>query len=155
MAYTSTQAQSGNGSILAINTGTVSSAIWTTVGEISDIAQSGKTNKSDDATNLQSSAEEFIPTILTPGSWGLTLNRVSGDAGQAAVLASFNALPPTIKQYKITLPKAAGQSTTGDAFAFSAMVEEFNDLGTVKADKKISTQAKLKVSGPIVLTVGS
>jgi hypothetical protein len=35
------------------------------------------------------------------------------------------------------------------------MVEEFNDLGTVKADKKISTQAKLKVSGPIVLTVGS
>jgi hypothetical protein len=81
MAYTSTQAQSGNGSILAINTGTVSSAIWTTVGEISDIAQSGKTNKSDDATNLQSSAEEFIPTILTPGSWGLTLNRVSGDAG--------------------------------------------------------------------------
>ncbi|MGA2270325.1 MAG: phage tail tube protein [Bryobacteraceae bacterium] len=155
MAYTSTQAQSGNGIILAINTGTLSSAIWTTIGEITDLAQSGKTNKSDDATNLQSSAEEFIPTILTPGSWGVTLNRISGDAGQAAVLASFNALPPTIKQYRITLPKAAGQSTSGDAFAFSAMTEEFNDLGTVKADKKISTLAKLKVSGPVVLTVGS
>jgi hypothetical protein len=155
MPYTQSKAQSGNGSILNINTGTASSPTWVLVGEITDLAQSGKTNKTDDVTNLESKAEEFIPTLLSPGKWALTMNRISGDAGQTALLASFNALPPTIMPYEVVLPKNASQTTTGDTFTFSALVEEFNDVGTVKADKKVSTVASLKVSGVITLTVGS
>lgn len=162
MSYNGTKAQSGAGTSLFINTGTASSPTWTLVGEVTDLGQSGKSNKSDDATNLESAAEEFIPTLLSPGSFKITMNRVQstsgdapGDAGQVAMLASFNATPPTVLLYKITLPKSASQTTMGDTYQFSAMVEEFEDIGTIKADKKISTTASLKVSGPITLTAGS
>lgn len=153
MSYTVSQAQSGDLTIFAMNTGTTGSPTWTTIGEITDLSQSGRMNKTDDVTNLQSTAEEFIATIQSPGKWNLTMNRVSGDAGQAAVLASFNA--KTNKQYKITLPLSAAQTTSGDTYTFSALVEEFNDLSAVKADKKVSTVAGIKVSGAITFAAGS
>jgi hypothetical protein len=153
MPYTGSQAQSGALTVLAINTGTVQTPVYTTVGEITDLNQTGKANKTDDTTNLNSTAEEFIPTLLSPGGFNVTLNRVPGDAGQTAVLASFNG--KTVVLYKITLQKSATQTTTGDSYAFSALVEEWNDLGSVKADKKIATQGKLKVSGPITFTAGT
>jgi hypothetical protein len=153
MPYTGSQAQSGDGTLLEINTGTASTPTWTAVGEITDLQQSGKSNKTDDTTNLQSTAEEFIPTLLAPGKWALTLNRVAGDAGQVAVKASFDA--KTLKQYRITLPMLPAQVTNGDRYAFTALVEEFNDLSSVKADKKVTTQAALKVSGSIPFTAGA
>jgi hypothetical protein len=153
MSYTKTKKQSGNQTQLNINTGTPSSPIWTPIYEIVDIGQSGKMLKTDDATNLNSATEEFIGTISNPGGFSLSINRVSSDPGQIALLASFNAA--TTVMYQAQLPKAPGQTTTGDLFAFSAIVEEFNDLGTVKSDKGIMTPAKLKASGPITLTVGS
>jgi len=155
MSYGGTKAQSGNQTTLSINTGTVSTPVWTLVGEINGFTQSGTQNKSDDATNLQSTAEEFIPTILTPGKFAGTLSRVSGDAGQVAVKASFNAVPPTLVQYQVLLPKTPSQSSTGDKLVFLAMVEEFNNLGDVKPDKKVMTQFGFKISGPIVETLGS
>lgn len=155
MSYTGTKAQSGNQTIVNINTGTASSPTWVLVGEIADFTQSGTQNKSDDATNLQSTAEEFIPTILTPGKFAGTMARVSGNAGQVAVKASFNAVPPTQVQYQIVIPKTPTQTTDGDTLVFLAMVEEFNNLGNIKADKKIMTQFSFKVSGPIVETLGS
>jgi hypothetical protein len=138
---------SGNQTTLSIGTTPV------LVGEIVDLVQSGKQNKTDDSTNLQSTAEEFLPTLLAPGKWAITLNRVAGDAGQAAVLASFNGM--TIVSYTIQLPKGPSQTTTGDKFVFNALVEEWNDLSSVKADKKITTQGALKVSGPITFTAGT
>lgn len=155
MPYTNSAAQSGAQTKLNINTGTASTPVWTLVGEVVDIAQSGKVNKTDDVTNLESTAEEFIPTLLSPGNFKCILNRVQGDTGQAAVLASFNALPPTKVMYQIVLPKTPIQVSTGDTFQFTAMVEEFNDLSTIKPDKKIATSMGLKVSGPITLTPGS
>ena len=47
------------------------------------------------------------------------------------------------------------RTTDGDTLVFLAMVEEFNNLGNIKADKKIMTQFSFKVSGPIVETLGS
>ena len=131
MAYTGTKAQSGNQTTVSINTGTVSSPTWTLVGEISDFTQSGTSNKSDDATNLQSTAEEFIPTILTPGKFAGTMARISGDAGQVAVKASANAVPPTLVQYQIQLPKTSTQTSAGDKLVILAMVEEFNNIGNI------------------------
>jgi hypothetical protein len=155
MAYGGTQAQSGNQVQVSINTGTVSSPIWTLIGECSDFNQQGSQNKSDDATNLQSTAEEFIPTLLTPGKFSGTMNRVDSDAGQKAVKASFHAVPPTLEQYQVQIPKTPTQTTIGDIFSFTAMVEEFNELGTLKPDKIIKTMFSFKVTGPITLALGS
>jgi hypothetical protein len=145
MPYTGSKAQSGSQTTLAIAS--------TLVGEITDIGQSGKANATDDSTNLESTAEEFLATLLKPGNFKITMNRVPGDAGQAAMLSAFNT--QATAAFTITLPKTSSQSTTGDKYAFNALVEEFNDLGSVRPDKKITTEAALKVSGPITFTAGS
>jgi hypothetical protein len=153
MSYTGSQAQSGNGVIFAINTGTAQSPTYTTIAEVLDFSQTGKQNKTADVTNLQSSAEEFIATITSPGKYDLTFNRVSGDAGQAAVKASFDA--KTVVMYQITLPKTGAQTSTGDSYKFTALVEEFDDVSGVSPTKQIQSKSSLKVTGPITLTVGS
>jgi|ERR1700722_17802049 len=153
MSYTGSKAQTGDLTTLSINTGTVTTPVYTLVGEITDLQQSGKMNATDDVTNLQSTAEEFIATLLKPGKYDLTLNRISGDAGQVAVLASFNA--QTTLLYQIQLLKNSTQTTTGDKFVFTSLVEEFDDISSMKADKAIKSKVGLKVSGPITLTVGS
>ena len=155
MSYTNSKATSGSQSVLAINTGTVSTPAWTTIGEVVSIALSGRQNNTDDTTNFESTAEEFIPTLLKPGSYKLEMNRVSTDAGQAALAASFYAVPPTLLLYKLTLPKESGQTSTGDVFQFTALVEELDDTGTLKPDKKIGMACTLKVSGAVTFTEGS
>lgn len=156
MSYTGSKAQSGFGSKLEINTGTTSSPTWVLVDECVGLTQTGTANKTDDVTNLSSTAEEFIATILSPGSWDFMMNRLTASAGvgQAAVLTSFNAA--TIKQYKVTLPIniPCGQTTAGDFFVFLALVEKF-PISEVKVDKKVAYTATLKISGAIVFTPGS
>lgn len=155
MAYTGTKAQSGNQTQVNINTGTPTTPTWTLVGEVSNFQQSGSQNKSEDATNLQSTAEEFVPTILSPGKFAGQMSRISGDAGQAAVLTAFSSVPPSLVQFQVQLPKTATQTTKGDSFTFTAMVEEFNDLGDVSPTKIIKTAFSLKISGPIARAQGS
>jgi|ERR1035441_2228550 hypothetical protein len=154
MAYTSSAAISGNGTKLNINTGTLASPTWTLVGEVTEISESGKKNMTDDTTNLESTGLEFIPTVVDSGVYKVTMNSIV-DTGQAAMSTSFYAVPPTIVQYQIVLPKKTGQSTNGDKGVFLALVEDFDDTGTIKPDKKLSVSASLKVSGATAWTPGS
>lgn len=147
MSYTGSKAQSGSQTILAIG------STPTTIGEVTNLSQSGKQNATDDTTNLQSLGEEFIATLLKPGKWDVTLNRVSGDAGQLLLVAAFNAA--TVGPFTITLPKTPTQTTSGDKYAFTALVEELDDVSDVKPDKKVTTKASLKVSGAITFTAGT
>jgi len=162
--YTGSKAQSGNQATVSINwatgaPGSVSSPTWVLIGEINDFNQSGTQNKTDDTTNLQSTAEEFLPTILSPGQFSGVMNRVSGDAGQVAVKTCFTSAPPLLAQYQVQLAKnpnsSPAQTTKGDSLVFLAMVEEFSNFGTVKPDKKVQTTFRFKVSGPITETLGS
>jgi hypothetical protein len=60
-----------------------------------------------------------------------------------------------ITTFTIQLPvnTKAGQSTTGDKFAFNALVTEVPyNFETTKID---SGSCKLKMSGPMTITVGS
>jgi len=159
MSYTGTKVQSGNQATVSIGTGTSTSSpgTLTVVGEVNEFNQSGTMNKSDDATNLQSTAEEFIPTILTPGKFSGSVNRISGDAGQVAVRAAFTAAPPPLVPFVVQLAKnpAIPQTTAGDKITFMGMVEEWADFGTVKPDKRVNTSFAVKISGPILLTIGS
>jgi hypothetical protein len=153
MSYTGTHAQTALGTAIAINTGTVSTPVWTTIGEITAAPQSGRQAKTADTTNLQSLAAEFIPTLVESGMFDCTTNRVSSDAGQVAVEAAFASLKLTM--FKITLPLNVSQTTAGDTLAFLALVEESNTLGEVGPDKAILYKFKLKISGLVTLTAGS
>jgi hypothetical protein len=147
LSYTGSKAQSGSQTTLAIG------STPTTIGEVISISQSGKSNATDETTNLQSTGEEFIATILRPGKWDITMNRVPGDAGQTALTTAFNG--KTVDPYTIQLPKSSAQSSTGDKYTFSALVEEMDDLSDVSPAKKITSKVSLKVSGSITFTAGS
>jgi len=147
--YAGSKAQSGNQTQLLIG------STPTPVGEVTEITQSGTQVKSEDVTNLESTIEEFIPTIGTSGKYAGVMNRVSGDAGQQAVRAAFTAVPPQLAAFTVQLPKTSAQTTAGDKYTFSALVEEFNDLGKISPTGIIKTQFSLKISGPITFAAGS
>lgn len=149
MSYSKSQAGIGLGTLLLI--GAAGAAPTTIVGEVKTIAQSGRQVATEDVTNLQSSAREFIPTLLDSGTWDLSGSRIGGNAGQIAMEAAFSGL--TIVPFKIQLPKEGTQTTTGDTFTFNALVQESNF--SVGVDKAITFTAKLKVSGAITPTPGS
>lgn len=151
MSYTGSKAQAGLGSLLSVNTGTVSTPVWTVVGEVFDITQNGYENETDDVTNLQSTAREFIGTILNPGMWDFTMNRVSTDTGQAKMVSLLNSAATGM--FQIQLLKNSTQTTTGDLYAFSGIVQKYPL--TIKADKAIKITASIKVSNAITFTEGS
>lgn len=155
MSYTTSQSQTGLGTLIQINTGTITTPTWTTIGEITKSNLSGKKNNFDDVTNLQSLAEEFLATISTSGTFHLTYNRVSTNTGQTAVVTAWTGAAKT--QFKITLPinTAAGQSSQGDTFVFLAYVEELNDVGQLEPKKAIVSETTLKATGAYTFTEGS
>ena len=153
MPYTLSKAQTGAGTLVNINTGTPSTPTWTVIGEIQNFSQSGKQNATDETTNLQSTGEEFLATFFKPGKFDFTYSRVSGDTGQVALKTSFDS--KTILGYQVVLPKTPTQSSTGDTYTFSALVEEMADISDIQPTKKILGKASLKVSGAITLVAGS
>lgn len=154
MPYTSSKAQTSQGTIIQVNPTLASPPVWVVIGEPLKI-QFGDKNVFDDSTNLQSTAKEFLAVLPDPGLLAVDLNRVSNDAGQTAVSASFHANPPTRLQYQVVMPinTAAGQATTGDTYTFLAYVESL--APDVNTDKKVMTKFSLRVTGPITFVAGS
>ena len=150
MPYTSSQAGIGLGSILSI--GTVGATpTFTLVGELKSLTQSGRSVGTEDTTNFQSSAKEFLPTLVDSGTWDFSGNRIGSDAGQIAMEAAFSGL--SLLPFKIQLPKTSKQTTAGDTFTFTALVQDLNY--SVSVDKAVTVTGKLKVSGIITETPGS
>lgn len=149
-----TKAVAGKGLQLAVNTGSVSSPTYTPVGEGLSVDLAAKMG-TDDATSFDSSATEYIATMPDGGEIKFTANRVSSDAGQAAVQAAgpLGANAGELTMFKITAPKASGQMTNGDSWTFSALVTEFNPA--FKPDKKTTMSGTLRVSNGITYTEGS
>lgn len=153
MSYTNTAAQPGLGTVVAINTGTTVTPIWTTVGEITSVKQSGRKARTAEVTNLQSGAAEFIATLVESGSFSIDGNRVATDAGQLAVETAFSAL--TTKMFKATLPKTPAQTVSGDSYAFSGVIEEYNPLAEISGTSQIKYTCSVKVSNTYALTSGT
>lgn len=156
MSYTSSRAQAGRGSQLFIGdlTGSTGTDTFTLIGEIKTSGISGAQWGTEDVTNFESGADqEFITTIRDNGTIDLAGNRIASDAGQVLVETSFQS---GLKyNFKLTLPlnTQAGQTTIGDTYAFSALVQS-RDI-SVDTTKAIGWTVKLKVSGPVTLTAGS
>jgi hypothetical protein len=150
MAYTRSQAVTGLGSILSMGNG-ASPEVFIAVGEIRSLSQTGRQAKTDDVTNLQSGAVEFIPTLVDSGTYDFTCNRVGGDAGQIAMENAFNGL--TLHNFKLQLIKSGSQTTTGDLYTFYGLIQELSY--TFAPDKAVTFTGKLRVSGLITYTAGS
>lgn len=152
MSYTGSQAQAGLSTTFSIGT-TGGSPTYTVIGEILEISQNGKQNTFAETTNLQSSGKEWLPTLLDPGEFQMTLNRVPGDAGQVALKTAFDS--KTINPYKIILPKTATQTTAGDTYSFSAFCSAMDDISGLGPEKVIQMKVTVKVTGAVTLTAGS
>jgi hypothetical protein len=150
--YPGSAAQTASGTAFSINTGTVTTPVYTLIGELINPRQTGAKNNTAEVTNLQSTAEEFISTLPSPGNWEFTCNRVTGDTGQIAVLASFNNKTKVL--YKLVLPLSPAQTTTGDSYVFSAIVETFA-ISDIDPKKAITITGSLKVSGGTTFTAGT
>lgn len=149
MTYSTTQAQSGRGTSLSVGSSPV------LIGEIRSLSGSGNAWETSDVTNFQSGiTKEFISTILDSGEFDVTCNRVSSDAGQVALESAFEgANAGVLQQFTLQLLKSGTQTTTGDSFAFKALVQSSNIQ--IEPTKEITTTLKLKVSGAKTYTEGS
>lgn len=126
------------------------------VSEIDDIPDFIPEWKMADTTNLNSSMEEMKPTILGTKKVSLQGNRVSSDAGQAQCQTAYAGSPPVPYWFKIVLPinTAAGQSTSGDTWVFSAYVTKCGPKD-VKASDWIKTAIDLTMVSAPVFTEGA
>jgi hypothetical protein len=149
MPYTGSKAQQGRGTTLSVGTGTPA-----VVGEIMKMGQKGRKNQTVSTTNLQSSSEEFQGTLPDQGSWEVEGNRVGNDAGLVAMETAFASGALTTFTVQLPVNALAGQTTTGDKWVFTAIVEELDYDGM--APKSVVTfKATLKVSGTPVFTAGT
>ncbi len=152
-AYTSSKAFSGKGAVLNFNP-VGSPPVWSTLGEIRSMKPTGAMMKSDDATNLQSSDEEFISTIRTGGSYDCATNLVPTDPGYIAIEAIYyNQLPGRPTQFMLQLPLAPGQNTIGDQRWFMAFVEKCLP-GSIEPSKLIQNEVTVKVTGAVIVVAG-
>jgi hypothetical protein len=145
MPYTGTKAQAGLGTTLSIG------STPTEIGETDDLPFDRPEWGTADATNFDSTAEEFITTIQKSMEFTVTGNRVSSDAGQAAAEAAYASGAST--PFTVQLKKTATQTTSGDKFTFNALV-----LGSsfrVQPTGVIKFSLKLKTTGPVTFTIGS
>lgn len=153
MAYTGSKAQSGRGTQLSIGGVTgAAPGTFTLVGEVKTSGISGAQWETTDVSNFESGADqEFISTMRNNGELSVGGNRISGDAGQVAVEAAFAS--GSKYDWKLVLPLAPGQTTTGDTYTFSALVVS-REI-PIETTKEVGWNLKLKISGAVTLVTGS
>ena len=146
------KAFSGKGTVFSIGTSGLTPT-YSAVAELKTFSFSGSKNDTEDVTNSDSAgrAREFIVTLLDAGEISLSGNYVASDAGQVALTAAFNS--GAILPYKIQLPVAPNQTTSGDVITFIGLMVE-NDLN-LSFDKAIAFSAKIRISGITTYTSGS
>lgn len=91
-----------------------------------------------DASNLDSTAKEFVPGLSDPGQLSLVIDLDNANLGHQAVRTAHFA--STRKPFKLTLPD-------GHVASFTAFVKKFPVDGGV--DKIVAANVDLRISGPI------
>ena len=97
--------------------------------------------------------EEFIATLPSSGNMKVVCNRIDNDPGQLAIEAAWRAR--TTKLYQLTYPKTATQTTNGDVYIFSAIVEAATPAQQFKPSDVINYEFTLKISGLDAYTAGT
>lgn len=153
MSYTRSKAQPGRSSILSIGpvAGT-SSPTFVPIFEVRSAPRRGAKWETEDVSNFNSGVDkEFITQMRDNGTIQITGNRVGSDAGQTALKAAFGT--GGLYMFTFSLPLTTGQTTTGDSWAFNALVESVDyDVDTTKA---VTFTCTLKISGIPTETAGA
>jgi predicted secreted protein len=139
----SSTAQTAQGTIIAIDTGT-GTPTWVPITNVSDISGFDGKASEIDTTDLSSTAKERRLGLQDWGNVTLALNINLKDASHSALLAAKKA--GTQKSFKVTLSDAT-------TIAFSAFVATFPI--SAKVDGVYTGSVSLTITGDITVTVGS
>jgi predicted secreted protein len=137
----SSTAQTAQGTIVAIDTGTSGTPVFTTIVNISDISGFDGKAAEIDVTDLSSTAKERRLGLQDWGQLTLTANINLGEASHAALLAAKKA--GVEKSFKVTL-------SDGTVIAFSAFVASFPIAA--KVDAVYTGAIGLTITGDITIT---
>ncbi len=150
---TANPAQTGAGAVISIGGVTGGTSTFVPIGEIISAKQQGMKRAVTPTTNLTSGqVARKLGTVLDNGTITITVTRVSSDAGQAAVQAAL--LAGSAYDFKIVLPIAPGQTTTGDTITFSAIVTEAGNFD-IDISKAVESTITLDIDGAMTTVLGS
>jgi len=151
MPYTGSQAFIPPvGTLFNLNTGTVSSPVWTAIGEVKTIKPSGRKVSIEKTTNLQSVAEEKLGTLLDSGTVDVEYNYLGSDSsGIAALEAAFDG---KAHGFQIVLPGLPSGNT--ETAQFNAIIEQ-KDIDQYERDKAMMGKVKLAVTNAWTFSVAA
>lgn len=156
-------AQVGLGALIAIGPAVgTPTPTFVTIGQVSDIKQSGMSANEIKFQTLDYPSVQKLPGIPDQGTVdisfvrapGLGTTGTTGDAGQRAAFAAANG-PRVGYQFQLTLFVGEGQTTSGDVKTFNAIITKFNDVEDVSPDKVIEGSMTLSITSIPVVTPGS
>jgi hypothetical protein len=137
----SSTAQTAQGTIVAIDTGTSGTPVFTTIVNISDISGFDGKAAEIDVTDLSSTAKERRLGLQDWGQLTLTANINLSEPSHSALLAAKKA--GVEKSFKVTL-------SDGTLIAFSAFVASFPIAA--KVDAVYTGAIGLTITGDILIT---
>jgi hypothetical protein len=145
----------GIGAVVSIGGITGGTDTFVVIGEVTTAKLAGAKRGIVTTTSFDSGGvASKLGTVLDSGQVTLTTTRVSSDAGQLAVIAAFNTQPAAAYDFKIVLPLAPGQLTTGDTITFSAVVSAAGDFD-IDISKQSEYTFTLDISGQKGFTAGA
>lgn len=124
-----------------ISGGTATPVTFTQIKEVKDFKPSGAQVSKIDVTNLDSTAKEYVAGLVDNGDFGMSVNYVAGDPGQAACKVAFEA--SLTKTFKIVAPNA-------DTFTFSAFVLKFPEVPSGAVDGVLMGDMSIQITGSVV-----
>ena len=113
----------------------------------------------DDITNTGSPAvgvgvlKESLPTLVDPGEFSATGLFLPSDPGIVALQTAF--ATGLANTFQIQLKPIAGQSVSGNIYAFTAYVQENPVPTNISVEKAITVKISLKLDSMMTVLTGS
>lgn len=121
--------------------GTATPVVWTQIKDVKSFKPSGSQVSKNDVTNLDSTAKEFVAGLVDNGDFGMSVNYVAGDTGQAACKTAFEA--SLTKSFKVVAPN-------NDTFTFSGFVSKFPEIPAGAVDGVLLGDMTIQITGAVV-----
>ena len=121
--------------------GTATPITFTQIKEVKDFKPSGAQVSKIDVTNLDSTAKEYVGGLVDNGDFGMSVNYVASDPGQAACKTAFES--SLTKAFKIVAPNA-------DTFTFNAFVMKFPEVPSGAVDGVLMGDMTVQITGAVV-----
>jgi hypothetical protein len=151
MPYTASKSQIVTSTVVSIGSGGTGET-FTNIAEVIDAQFAGFKQSTADVTSFNSGGvKQKLNTLLDYGTLKVTANRISSDPGQVAVQAAV--IAGGNHDFKIVLPMAPGQTTTGDSMVITGIVVDFMP-GSFSLTKQPTIEFTIDINN-IVTTEGA